>query len=417
MVVAAFLLLQGFHIYIGNLAEKSVTIAWGRADSSGNTIGRDSRPYGKAQVHVGDKVKDSEKNWAEIDGLAPDTVYPYRIDLKGKTIGEGSIRTWPEKSARLAFFVIGDYGNGSEDQRRVADAMAKEYEKRAATGNPVRFVITTGDNIYADVRFGGYMRNSGSEDEHWESKFFVPYRTVLEHIPFYPSLGNHDGNSTERREDLGVYMDNFFFPDGKPHRWYSFKYADLAEFFALDTSNSSDDGRRAPVYLPDGEQFQWLSKEIANAKAPWKIPYFHHPLFNAGPRHRGDLAALRHFHELFQRAGVRSVFSGHEHNFQFSQVSPATGGIRYVISGAGGELRPGNVRSRMSANHIAGWAMQRHFLVVEILGTEMKITPVSDEPMRVIDADGAEVKLPVMVDLHAIERELLTPSGAASPGR
>jgi hypothetical protein len=399
MVAAALLLLQAFHTYIGNLAEESVTIAWGRAHTYGNLIGRDSESYGSALVRVGNRTEETRRNWVRLDDLEPDTMYPYEIVLNGKSVAKGTLRTWPEKANRLAFFVIGDYGNGSNGQRRVAAAMAKEFARLAQSENPVRFVITTGDNIYSDVTIGGYSRRSGSEDWHWEDKFFEPYRDVIRHIPFYPSPGNHDGNSSESRADLAVYFDNFFFPDNKPHRWYSFDFGDLAQFFSLDTSNNTEQGRLAPVYLKDSEQFRWMSEEIPKSKAPWKIPYFHHTVFNAGPRHPPDLKALSHFHELFQRAGVKVVFSGHEHNFQFSAVSQATGGIRYVVTGAGGELRTGNVRRRMAANHIEGWAAQRHFLLVEIDGPRMKITPLSFDEMRVLDPAGKPAKIPVEVGL------------------
>ena len=282
MVITVLLLLQAFYTYVGNLADKSVTIAWGRADISGNQIGRKSESHGKAVVRLGDKVRESEKNWVKFEDLEPDTSYRYRIDLEGRTIGEADIRTWPEKSDRVAFFVIGDYGDGSSGQRRVAGAMMKEFERRAGGGNPVRFVITTGDNVYAHIALGGYSYRSGSQDWHWESKFFVPYRDLIRHIPFYPTLGNHDGNSSERREDFDVYMDNFFFPDGEPHRWYGFKFGGLAEFFALDTSDNSEEGRRTPVYLEEGEQFEWITEQLQDSKAPWKIPYFHPLLSKTG---------------------------------------------------------------------------------------------------------------------------------------
>jgi hypothetical protein len=399
MVILAFLLFQAYYTYVGNLAEESVTIAWGRLHTYGNLIGRTAESYGEALVKLGTHVKETDRAWVEFDELEPDTTYPYEITIKGEIIGRGAVRTWAEKADRLAFFVIGDYGNGSNGQRRVAEAMSKEFQRRAESDNPVRFIITTGDNIYSDITIGGYSRRSGSQDWHWEEKFFEPYRDIIRHIPFYPSVGNHDGNSSESRLDLEVYLDNFFFPDGEPHRWYSFRYADLAEFFSIDTSNNTEEGRRAPVYLKDGEQFKWISRELPESKAPWKIPYFHHPPFNAGPRHPSELPALSHFHELFQQTGVKAAFAGHEHNFQFSESSPETGYIRYVISGAGGELRSGNVRPRMAANHIAGWAPQRHFLAVEIHGTQMKITPVSFEPVRAVDPKGRAIKFPIEVGL------------------
>jgi hypothetical protein len=128
-------------------------------------------------------------------------------------------------------------------------------------------------------------------------------RTMLGSIPFYPALGNHDGNETERRRDLDTILD-FAFPQNKPARYYTFTYGGLAQFFALDTTSNTESG---PARPPGLEQ-------------------------------------LRHWFALFTGGGVKVVFSGHEHNFQASEVGSATGGIRFFVSGAGGELRRGNVQ-------------------------------------------------------------------------
>ena len=137
---------------------------------------------------------------------------------------------------------------------------------------------------------------------------------------------------------------------------------------------------------------------MPTSRAPWKIPYFHHPPFNAGPGHGSSYNVLRHWLDVFQRSGVKVVLTGHEHNFQFSDLSDATGHIRYIVSGAGGELRLGNVTANMPNAHIEGWAAARHFLVVEIDGQAMRITPMSSEDMVVRDASGKEIGMPLSVD-------------------
>ena len=142
-----------------------------------------------------------------------------------------------------------------------------------------------------------------------------------------------------------------------------------------------------------------MSAEMPASKAPWKIPYFHHPLFNAGPKHAPYRKELDHWLGLFERTGVKVAFSGHEHNFQFSEAGPATRGIRFVISGAGGELRSGTVTGAMAEAHMEGWAAQNHFLVVEIEGKTMRITPVSSGAMVVHGRDGGAVGMPLVVRL------------------
>jgi hypothetical protein len=393
---------QTVYTYIGQLGPTSVLIAWGTTQGKGgeNTIGRDSASLGLATVRIGGQNVRAERNWAEITGLRPDTVYPYEVEIDGRRIGGGAVRTWPAATDRLTFFVMGDYGTGAAPQRAVAAAMWSEFQRREAAGEHVRFVITTGDNIYADVNAGYVILRSGSADADWQSKFFAPYRELLEQIPFLPSIGNHDGNASENRSDLSTYLDNFFFPGNRPSRWYEFHYGGLADFFALDSTDNTTAGHPAPMYAPDGDQSRWLATAMAESGARWKIPYFHHPPFNAGPGHGASYSVLRHWCDLFERSGVKVVFSGHEHNFQFSEDSDATGHIRYVVSGSGGELRPGNVMPNMVRAHIEGWAPVRQFLVVEIAGRTMHVTPVSPGGVTVRDAAGRAIPMPLVVRLR-----------------
>lgn len=390
---------QKYYTYVGNLNADSVLLAWGTADGR-NTIGRSSTSHGEATVRIDNKSLNSRQNWMVVGGLKADTDYPYQVQLGGKTIGEGSIRTWPATATKLTFFVIGDFGTGNRNQFAIADAMWKEYERQAAAGNPVRFVITVGDNIYGDIRnmfFG--VQHTGADDVDWDKKFFEPYQKLLLHIPFYPTLGNHDGNETESHGDLPAYLDNFFFPGDKPARWYSFQYANLAEFFGLDSTLNTERGPERAAYVENGPQFQWMKQAVPASKLPWKIPYYHHPVFNAGPRHVASRRELAHWMQLFQSSGVKVVFNGHEHNFQYSKVDEASGGIRYVTSGAGGELRMGNVRGRMSAQNIEAFAAQNHFLVVEIDGKTMRITPLGFDEIVVRDDSGGNIRMPLTVTL------------------
>ena len=388
---------QRVHTYIGQIESRAVLVAWGTTKGP-NTIGRSSPSLGPAVLTIGGQTIRTEKNYSFATGLEPDHVYRYEVAVNGKMIGDGNVRTWPEHSTSLCFFVLGDYGTGLAAQTGIAAAMTKEYEKRSAAGVPVRFVMTTGDNIYADINFGFKAVHSGNDDGDWESKFFHPYESLLREIPFYPSPGNHDGNGTENRDDLNTYLDNFFYPHDQPARWYTFQFADLAQFFSLDSTTNSDHGPPRPAYAEDGAQFAWFRKTIVQSQAPWKIPYWHHPVFNAGPYHPASLKDLKHFMPVFQESGVKVVFSGHEHNFQFSDLSPVTGGVRYVVSGAGGELRHGDVRHKMASAHIEGWAAERHFLVVEINGDTMTITPIGvSGPIQAVNASGAPVTMPLVI--------------------
>lgn len=387
-----------FYTYVGAIGTDYVLLAWGTTEGD-NTIGRSSKSHGRADVTVGDhKLSVSDKNWAVVSGLAPDTEYDYEVTLEGKRIGSSKIRTWPLRSEKLRFFVMGDFGTGDKNQMRVAKAMAEEMKKYEGD-NPVRFVLTTGDNIYGSFGITLRFRNTGDDDDEWESKFFEPYEPVIAKIPFYATLGNHDGNETEARGDLAAYLDNFFFPSKDPARYYRFNFGGHADFFALDSTTVTEKGSPRPNYLPNSDQHNWLRKNLSESQVPWKIPYLHHPPYNAGPRHPAARNDLAHFVELFRKHGVRVVFTGHEHNFQYSE-DDETGGIRYVVTGAGGELRDGDVRREMARAFIEGWAPQLHFTMVEIDGREMRITPVSYEPVEVFGRDGKKIEMPLKIELR-----------------
>lgn len=294
------------------------------------------------------------------------------------------------EARRIDFFVIGDYGNASSGQRAVASSMWREYQRLKAAGTPPRFVLTVGDNIYADTLFGLVLpKGSGNDDSHWESKHFAPYEQILREIPFYMTLGNHDGRESESPGDLALQLDNFFFPGNVPSRYYAFSVGGLVEFFMLDTTKNVD---------PDlGKVADWLEEKLASSKAPWKVAVGHHPPVTAGPNHSPRLDEMKRIIDLFKRHKVAAYFCGHEHNFQVSAPDSALGVTRMFLSGAGGELRPGSVRSVMRSARIAAWSPARHFLHVVIEGDVMRVTPVGPVAIRPVDADNKPVQLPITV--------------------
>lgn len=385
-----FALLAAALVYIGALSDSSVTLVWGDPAQPGNAIGRAGAGLGKVTVELGGQRLETTASYQTISGLTPDTVYPYKILQSGQSLLEGKIRTWPRQASRLIFFVIGDWGNGKKEQYELAYRLEAERQRLREKGDEVRFVVSTGDNIYG-------TRQTGAEDRDWLKKFFLPYAPTLREVPFFLIAGNHDGNESERTEDLATQLDNSFTPDGPGQRWFRFAYGGLAEFFALDSTRNQPTGPPAAVYTAEGPQSQWLKAELAKPAQPWRLVVQHHPMFTAGPDHPPFLPQTAHWFNWFRDSGVQAVFSGHEHNLQFSERSPATGNMLFVISGAGGQLRAGEVRKRMAERHIAAWAPQRHFLVVELDQKEMKIRPVSVDVLRLVTREGSPVQTPLIV--------------------
>jgi hypothetical protein len=67
--------------------------------------------------------------------------------------------------------------------------VARLADERERQGRPLRFVLTTGDNLYN--RLMGV--NTGADDRQFFVKVLGPYQRLLSRVPIYPALENHDG--------------------------------------------------------------------------------------------------------------------------------------------------------------------------------------------------------------------------------
>jgi predicted MPP superfamily phosphohydrolase len=236
-----------------------------------------------------------------------------------------------DKSTRFA--IIGDNGNASKEQYQIA-ALMERYRQAVHFD----FVLMLGDNIYGS-----------KTPADFRSKFETPYKPLLDNgVKFYASLGNHD----DPNEDLY----KLFNMNG--HRYYNFKRGD-ATFFALDST-----------YM-DSTQLDWLDQELGKAKTPWKICYFHHPLYSDA-MHGPDLDLRRKLEPLFQKYGVNVVLSGHEHVYE--RFAPQKG-ISYFVLGNSGELRYHDLKP--SASAAKQFDTDRSFGMFELTAKDLSFQVVS----------------------------------------
>lgn len=232
----------------------------------------------------------------------------------------------PNKQGTVKFAVIGDMGTGDAMQLQTGVEMTTMHQTF-----PFEFVIMLGDNVYGAPDFG--------------KKFAVPYKALLDQkIPFYAALGNHDDQNEVAYKNYNM--------NGK--RYYSFEKG-TAKFFVLDSTRI------------DRPQLEWLDKELASSGSEWKIAYFHHPLYSTGGTHGPEVAVREVVEPLLVKYGVDVVFTGHEHFYE--RIKTQLGGITHFISGAGGQLRKGDLR-RVDPM-AAGYDADRSFMLVEIDGPTM----------------------------------------------
>jgi len=142
-------------------------------------------------------------------------------------------------------------------------------------------------------------------------------------------------------------------------RYYAYGKGNV-RFIALDSN-----------YM-DPEQLDWLEKEIRDAASPWKIVYFHHPLYSDGQFHGPDIDLRTRIEPLLEKYGVNVVFSGHEHLYE--RIKPQHG-IYYFILGNAGELRYHNLKA--SSEMASGFDEDRCFMATEVAGDKLYFQTIS----------------------------------------
>ena len=122
----------------------------------------------------------------------------------------------------------------------------------------------------------------------------------------------------------------------------------------------------------DAAQLAWARATLRQATEPWKIAYFHHPLYGNAGRHGSNVDLRVLLEPVLIEFGVQVVFSGHDHVYE--RLKPQRG-IHYFVAGSGGQLRKGDLQpSDMTA---AGFDQDQAFMLVEIVGDELYFQTVS----------------------------------------
>jgi Calcineurin-like phosphoesterase len=234
----------------------------------------------------------------------------------------------------IKFAVVGDAGDGERPQYEVGRQMAAAW-----TGFPFEFVIAVGDNMY------------GRQDpQDFITKFQKPYQSLLESgVRFYGALGNHD--KPENRFYPGFNMGG--------ERFYTFVRQNV-RFVVLDTN------------VLDPKQLAWANETLRDSHEPWKIAYFHHPLYSDGRRHGSDVELRVVLEPLLVKHGVSVVFTSHDHIYE--RIKPQKG-ITYFVEGSSGRLRKGDLQP--SPVTAAGFDQDRTFMLVEIAGNQMVFRAIS----------------------------------------
>jgi 3',5'-cyclic AMP phosphodiesterase CpdA len=246
----------------------------------------------------------------------------------------------PLLDGSVRFAVIGDNGTGDPPEYDVGRQMAA-----ARARFPFEFVIMLGDNMYGR-----------QQPQDFVDKFERPYAALLQAgVPFYATLGNHD--NPNNRSYKGFNMGG--------ERYYTFVRKHV-RFVVLDSN------------LMDAKQLAWLEGTLKAAEEPWKVCYFHHPLYSEAGRHGPNVELRVAIEPMLVRYGVNVVFSGHEHVYE--RIRPQKG-ITYFIDGSSGQLRRGDMSP--TAMTAASFDQDQTFMLVEIAGESLFFKAISRSGLTV----------------------------------
>ena len=242
--------------------------------------------------------------------------------------------TVPNRPDTFKFAVLGDNGSGDAGQYELANQIV-DVHRLFSFG----LVVMVGDNFYGSQAPPDLLK-----------KFDIPYRLLLDAgVTFQAAMGNHDERSTVNYPPLSM----------GGQRYYTY-VRQQARFFVLDTN------------VMDRPQLVWFETALQQASEPWKIAYFHHPLYGNAGRH-GSAVDMRVLLEpLLVKYGVSVVFSGHDHVYE--RLKPQKG-IHYFVVGSSGKLRKGDLVP--SPTTAAGFDKDQAFLIAEIEGDTLHFQTIS----------------------------------------
>ncbi|MGS0746303.1 fibronectin type III domain-containing protein [Syntrophomonas erecta subsp. sporosyntropha] len=248
-----------------------------------------------------------------LNGLAPDTKYIYRVGNEGVWSDTLSFTTAADTD-NFSFLYLGDVQDGYTQWGNMLDALYQDYPQ-------IKFSL-----------LGGDLTDNSYDENEW-GQFLDAASGVFSRMPMMPTMGNHDG---------GMYLKFFALPtngpDGLQPEFYSFDYGN-AHFVVLNSSNNTNEAAK-----------RWLQEDLQSTTKKWKFAVFHHPAYPAFNDYKGiDKSICENWVPILEQNQVDMVFVGHQHVYMRThpiyqgdaQTDSAEYGIVYVMGNAGSKAYAG----------------------------------------------------------------------------
>jgi 3',5'-cyclic AMP phosphodiesterase CpdA len=262
---------------------------------------------------------------AYLDHLEFDHDYAYRVKAETRLFAQNSFRTRTHHH-KTKFAALGDCGTGSPGQAAVAYQI---FQRKPD------FALLTGDLVYSNGQASEYKGR-------FFQQYLAPVATInrggplMQQIPFYTVLGNHDIRANDLREhaDGMAYFYYMDLPRNGPDPGYAPEVLGSSKQLAAFKERTADrhpkisnySFRHGNVHMvvldantyvnpQDTVLTNWLRKEFKHHKNEWRIVSYHHPAFNSSNAHY-YYQVMRVLSPLFEELGVDLVLTGHVHNYQ-----------------------------------------------------------------------------------------------------
>lgn len=309
---------RGPYLQMNN--ESGVTIKW-RTLSKQSSLVR----YGLDVDNLTDSLFIDESvldHVVTLSGLSSNTKYYYSVGNSERSLTEVNnlmyFQTHPAKGqvGNYNFWVIGDAGRSTADQRKIMKAYLDTKSSESTNG-----WLLLGDNAY----------NEGTDEEYQIAMFENMFEDMLINTCVFPTPGNHDlrDYGTVNQAIVNApYFDIFELPtDGRSggvasntESYYSWDYGN-AHFVSLDSYGTS-------LSTLDS-MYKWLEKDLKANNQRWTVAYWHHPPHTKGS-HDSDLdtdsygimSKIRQsMVPLLENYGVDLILTGHSHVYERSYLS------------------------------------------------------------------------------------------------
>jgi alkaline phosphatase D len=245
----------------------------------------------------------------ELRGLAPGTVYRYRVALAGGGSAAGRFRTLPAPGSQPGDFrvYLGSCayteaytrgGNPYGANHHIFDTMAARMSEDALP----HFMLWLGDNLYLRGPSTGlgipaeYTTPAHMEVRYKDVRSQLQLRRLFAATHHYAIWDDHDygANNSDKSfefKDASLKLFEAYWPNPpmgsreSPGTWCGFTHQD-AEFFLLDSRYNRDPEKAPPdpakaMFGP--QQMAWLKRGLAESKAAFKIVAGGSQLLSQGP--------------------------------------------------------------------------------------------------------------------------------------